>query len=75
MCERAARYWESKQHKAPTSTSSSLEKIEEVLREHGVIVATPTAGARLAPNVASQRAILDDVLHWGADAVLAQQSK
>ena len=28
VCERAARYWELKQHKAPTSTLSSLEKIE-----------------------------------------------
>ena len=60
VCERAARYWELKQHKAPTSTLSSLEKIEAVLRDHGVIVfATPTAGARLAPDLACQRAILD----------------
>ena len=42
--ERAARYWELKEDKAPTSTPSSLEKIEAVLRDHGVIVfATPTA--------------------------------
>ena len=50
--ERAARYWELKETKAPTSTPSSLEKIEAVLRKHGVIVfATATAGARLATNV------------------------
>lgn len=51
--ERAARYWESKGHKASTSTPSSLEKIEAVLRAHGVVVfATPTAGARLATDIA-----------------------
>ncbi len=43
--ERAARYWELKEHKAPTSTPSSLERIEAALRNHGVIVfATPTGG-------------------------------
>jgi hypothetical protein len=58
--ERAARYWELKEGKAPTSTPSSLEKIEAVLRDHGVIVfATPTAGARLATDVAGQRVIRD----------------
>jgi transcriptional regulator with XRE-family HTH domain len=58
--ERAARYWELKEDKVPTSTPSSLEKIEAVLREHGVIVfATPSAGARLAINVAGQRVIGD----------------
>jgi transcriptional regulator with XRE-family HTH domain len=36
--ERAARYWELKEYKAPTSMPSSLEKIEAVLRDHGVIV-------------------------------------
>jgi transcriptional regulator with XRE-family HTH domain len=30
--ERAARYWELKENKAPASTRSSLEKIEAVLR-------------------------------------------
>jgi transcriptional regulator with XRE-family HTH domain len=30
--ERAARYWELKEDKAPTSTPSSLEKIEAVLQ-------------------------------------------
>jgi transcriptional regulator with XRE-family HTH domain len=50
--ERAARYWESKEDKAPTSTPSSLEKIEDVLRDHGVIVfASPTPGARLAASI------------------------
>jgi transcriptional regulator with XRE-family HTH domain len=54
--ERAARYWELKEAKPPTSTPSSLEKIEVVLRDHGVIVfATPTAGVRLATDVAAQR--------------------
>jgi transcriptional regulator with XRE-family HTH domain len=58
--ERAARYWELKQDNVPTSTPSSLEKIEAALRDHGVIVfATPTAGARLATNVAGQRVIGD----------------
>jgi transcriptional regulator with XRE-family HTH domain len=52
--ERAARYWESKNDKAPTSTSSLLVRTEAVLRDHGVIVfATPTAGARL--SIADQR--------------------
>jgi transcriptional regulator with XRE-family HTH domain len=47
--ERAARYWELKENKPPTSTTSILEKIEAVLRNHGVIVfASPTPGARLA---------------------------
>ena len=47
--ERAARYWELKENKAPTSTTSILEAIEAVLRNHGVIVfASPTPGARLA---------------------------
>ena len=47
--ERAARYWELKDDKAPTSTLSTLDKIEAVLHSHGVIVfATPTAGVRLA---------------------------
>jgi transcriptional regulator with XRE-family HTH domain len=50
--ERAARYWELKDNKVPTSTSSSLEKIEGVLRDHGVIVfALPTPGARLATSI------------------------
>ena len=47
--ERAARYWELKEDKAPTSTPDTLEKIETVLSEHGVIVfSTPTVGVRLA---------------------------
>jgi len=50
--ERAARYWELKEHKVPTSTASSLEKIEGVLR--GVIVfATPTAGVRFDSDAAA----------------------
>jgi len=52
--ERAARYWELKNDKAPTSTTRFLEKVEAVLRDHGVIVfAAPTPGARL--SVAAQR--------------------
>ena len=59
--ERAARYWELKEDKAPTSTPSSLIKIEAVLRDHGVIVfATPTAGVRLATDFAAQRVIIRD---------------
>jgi transcriptional regulator with XRE-family HTH domain len=49
--ERAARYWELKEDKAPTSTPDSLDKIEAVLRDHGVIVfATPTVGVCLVAN-------------------------
>jgi transcriptional regulator with XRE-family HTH domain len=51
--ERAARYWELKENKAPTSTLEFLEKIEAVLRDHGVIVfASPTPGARLGTSIA-----------------------
>jgi transcriptional regulator with XRE-family HTH domain len=58
--ERAARYWESKESKPPTSTSSVLEKVEAVLRDHDVIVfATPTAGVRLASDVAAHRKFRD----------------
>jgi transcriptional regulator with XRE-family HTH domain len=47
--ERAARYWELKDDKSPTSTLSTLEKIEAALHSHGVVVfAAPTAGVRLA---------------------------
>jgi hypothetical protein len=50
--ERAARYWELKDDKQPTSTLSTLGKIEAVLHSHGVIVfATPTAGARFATEL------------------------
>jgi transcriptional regulator with XRE-family HTH domain len=53
--ERAARYWELKENKLPTSTLDILEKIEAVLRDHGVIVfSTPTAGVRLASNCRSE---------------------
>jgi len=58
--ERAARYWELKENRPPTSTSSVLEKIEAALRDHDVIVfATPTAGVRLASDVAAHRVIRD----------------
>jgi transcriptional regulator with XRE-family HTH domain len=51
--ERAARYWELKENKAPTSTTGFLEAIEAVLRDHGVIVfASPSPGARLATSSA-----------------------
>jgi transcriptional regulator with XRE-family HTH domain len=60
--ERAARYWELKGDKAPTSTPSSLWKIEAALRDHGVIVfATPTAGARLARESTGERVIRDSL--------------
>ena len=50
--ERAARYWELKENKPPTSTLSLLEEIEVVLRKHGVIVfASPSPGARLATRL------------------------
>jgi len=49
--ERAARYWELKENQTPTSTLSSLERIEAVLLAHGVIVfASPTPGARLSAS-------------------------
>jgi transcriptional regulator with XRE-family HTH domain len=58
--ERAARYWELKESKSPTSTTSLLEKIEAVLHDHGVIVfATPTAGLRLANEVTAEGQIRD----------------
>jgi hypothetical protein len=45
--ERAARYWELKESKTPTSTRSLLEKVETVLLDHGVIVfRSPAPGAR-----------------------------
>ncbi len=67
--ERAARYWELKEDKAPTSTPSSLIKIEAVLRDHGVIVfATPTAGVRLATYFAAQRVIIRDQ-NWQGDCM------
>ena len=54
--ERAARYWELKDDRRPTSTPSSLKEIEAALRDHGVIVfATPTAGARVAEDAAGER--------------------
>ena len=50
--ERAARYWELKEHRAPTSTISLLEKVEAVLRDRGVIIfSQPTPGARLAKSI------------------------
>jgi hypothetical protein len=56
ISKRAARYSELKNNKAPTSTPSLLQKIEIMLRDHGVIAfATPTAGARLADDVAGER--------------------
>jgi transcriptional regulator with XRE-family HTH domain len=46
--ERAARYWELKDDKAPTSIPSLLEMMEAVLLRHGVIAFDiPTPGARL----------------------------
>jgi DNA-binding XRE family transcriptional regulator len=54
--ERAARYWELKEDRSPTSTHSHLEKIETALRDCGVIVfAQPTPGMRLASGVAGER--------------------
>ena len=50
--ERAARYWELKENNPPTSALDNLEKIEAVLRDHGVMVfASPTPGVRLAGNL------------------------
>jgi transcriptional regulator with XRE-family HTH domain len=51
--ERAARYWELKENKPPTSTLSLLEEVEVVLLNHGVIVfASPSPGARLVASSA-----------------------
>jgi transcriptional regulator with XRE-family HTH domain len=56
--ERAARYWELKEDKAPISTHSHLDKIEAVLLDCGVIVfAQPIPGMRLASGVAGERQI------------------
>jgi transcriptional regulator with XRE-family HTH domain len=53
--ERAARCWELKENKPPTSTPDTLEKIEAVLSNYLVIVfSTPTAGVRLAGNCRSE---------------------
>jgi transcriptional regulator with XRE-family HTH domain len=55
--ERAARYWELKEDKAPTSTPDTLEKIETALSEHGVILfSTPTEGVRLATRTSGMPA-------------------
>ena len=40
--ERAARYWELKENKLPALTVYHLEKIEAVLRDHGVNVISRT---------------------------------
>jgi len=47
--ERACRYWESRGDDPPTTTPSSLAKIEAALGRNGVAVfRDPTPGARLA---------------------------
>jgi transcriptional regulator with XRE-family HTH domain len=46
--ERAVRYWEAKEDQPPTSTLEFLMLMEAALRDHGVAVAAPTPGARLA---------------------------
>jgi transcriptional regulator with XRE-family HTH domain len=49
--ERACRYWEAQGDNPPTSTPSSLAKIEAVLGRNGVVVfRDPTPGIRLAPH-------------------------
>jgi transcriptional regulator with XRE-family HTH domain len=54
--ERAVRYWELKGNRAPTSTTSLLARIEQVLLDRGVVVfAKPTAGARVAEDAAGER--------------------
>jgi transcriptional regulator with XRE-family HTH domain len=46
--ERAARYWELKKNRVPVSAPRSAQRVEAVLRSHGVIVfASPTPGVRL----------------------------
>jgi DNA-binding transcriptional regulator YiaG len=47
--ERAARYWENKEDQLPTCVPGSLEQMEAVLRQQGVVVfASPSPGARFA---------------------------
>ena len=47
--ERTARYWELKDQSRPTSTPSTLRRIEAALRWHDVVVFDlPTPGARIA---------------------------
>jgi transcriptional regulator with XRE-family HTH domain len=49
--ERACRYWEARGDDPPTTTPSSLAKIEAALGRNGVAVfRDPTPGARLAPH-------------------------
>jgi len=44
---RAAKYWESRGEKPPTSVLSTLEAIEAVLRRYGVeLFVSPTPGCR-----------------------------
>jgi hypothetical protein len=45
---RAAKYWEGRDKKLPTSVPQSLAALERILREHGVeVFSTPTPGCRL----------------------------
>jgi len=45
--ERTARYWERKRNKLPTSTQTTLDRIEAVLRDHRVkVFRNPSAGVR-----------------------------
>ena len=49
--ERACRYWEAQGDNPPTSTPSSLAKIEAALGRNGVAVfRDPTPGTRLSPR-------------------------
>jgi len=49
--ERACRYWEARGDAPPTTTPSSLERIEAALARNGVTVfRDPTPGTRLTPH-------------------------
>jgi transcriptional regulator with XRE-family HTH domain len=54
--ERAVRYWELKNDRPPTSTTTFLDKMDAVLRDNGVIAfATASPGARVADDIAVER--------------------
>jgi transcriptional regulator with XRE-family HTH domain len=45
---RAAKYWERRDNKLPTSVPQTLAALERILREHAVeVFRTPTPGCRL----------------------------
>jgi transcriptional regulator with XRE-family HTH domain len=61
--ERACRYWEARGNRQPTSTSSTLARIEAALLRSGVAVfRDPTPGARL---ISRREAALHKLAQYG----------